>query len=320
MAERLARRGVNPDRILSSPVLCVNVAGASRAKIESPNKPAKDLPRRRPTVPLPRTRVATWNVNSIKARSQVVARWLNAERPDLLLIQETKCTDQAFPRSEFADLGYRIETVGQKSYNGVGILSRAPLAVEWRRLPDDSEDNEARYIEAVVELPIAGKRKRQGLRVASLYLPNGNPAGSDSFLYKIDCMMRLISHARRLLKEPEPVILGGDFNVAPTDADVYDPSLFGNDALCRPETRARFRELLALGFTDAIAANHPGAGNYTFWDYQDRAFPKNHGWRIDHLLLSDRVLPLLVDCGIDKQPRSAAKPSDHVPVWCDLRL
>jgi exodeoxyribonuclease-3 len=280
----------------------------------------KDMQRRRTTVRLPRTRIATWNVNSIKARSQVVARWLKAETPEVLLMQETKCSEEVFPRTEFEDLGYRIETVGQKSYNGVAILSRAAFTVERRRLPDDSEDNEARYIEAVVELPTEGKRKPQGLRVVSLYLPNGNPAGSESFLYKIDWMTHLIGHARRLLKEPEPLILGGDFNVAPTDMDVYDPSLFGNDALCRPEARARFRELLTLGFTDAIAAHHPGPGNYTFWDYQDRAWPKNHGWRIDHLLLSHRAQPLLADCGIDKNARSADKPSDHVPVWCDLRL
>lgn len=277
------------------------------------------MQRRRTTARLPRTRIATWNVNSIKARSQVVARWLRAEAPEVLLMQETKCSEEAFPRTEFEDLGYRSETVGQKSYNGVAILSRAPFTVEWRRLPDDSECNEARYIEAVVELPTEGTRKLQRLRVVSLYLPNGNPAGSESFLYKIAWMTHLIGHARRLLKEPEPLILGGDFNVAPSDMDVYDPSLFGNDALCRPETRARFHELLTLGFTDAIAARHPGPGNYTFWDYQDRAWPKNHGWRIDHLLLSHRALPLLADCGIDKRPRGADKPSDHVPVWCDLR-
>jgi len=279
------------------------------------------LQRRRSTVTLPCTRVATWNVNSIKARSQVVARWLEAEGAELLLIQETKCSDEAFPRAEFEKLGYRVETVGQKSYNGVAILSRVPLTVGHRGLPDDPEDKDARYIEAVVELPAEGKHsRRRALRVVSLYLPNGNPAGSEAFLYKINWMKRLIGHARQLLQDTEPLVLGGDFNVAPGDADVYDPALFGNDALCRPETRARFRELLTLGFTDAIAARHPGPGNYTFWDYQDRAWPKNHGWRIDHLLLSHRALPLLADCGIDRKPRGAPKPSDHVPVWCDLRL
>ncbi len=265
-------------------------------------------------------RVATWNVNSIKARGHVVARWLKAEKPAVLLMQETKCIDDAFPHTEFEKLGYHIETVGQKTYNGVAILSRAPLTVESRRLPDDSEDDQARYIEAIVELPAKGKRRRQTLRVASLYLPNGNPAGSESFAYKLEWMTSLIRHARRLLKEKEPLVLGGDFNVAPTDADVYDPFVWGNDALCRPETRAQFRKLLKLGLTDAIAARHPEPGNYTFWDYQDRAWPKNHGWRIDHLLLSSQAFARLADCGIDKKPRGEKKPSDHVPVWCDLTL
>jgi len=264
-------------------------------------------------------RIGTWNVNSIKAHRSVVTRWLEAQTPAVLLMQETKCLDEAFPRTEFERLGYRTETVGQKTYNGVAILSRVPITVERRELPDEPA-NEARYIEAIVELPTTGKRTRQGLRVASLYLPNGNPASSDNFRHKIDWMTRLIRHARRLLNAAEPLVLGGDFNVAPTDADVYDPFLLGNDALCRPETRARFRELLGLGFTDVIAARHPAPGNYTFWDYQDRAWPKNHGWRIDHLLLSRRALPMLADCGIDKNPRGAEKPSDHVPVWCDLTL
>ncbi len=176
---------------------------------------------------------------------------------------------------------------------------------------------------ASVELRIASctaRARRLTLRVASLYLPNGNPVSSDNFIYKIDWMRRLIDHARRLLKETKPLVLGGDFNVAPTDADVYDPSLWGNDALCRPETRARFDELTQLGFTDAIASRHPEPGNYTFWDYQDRAWSKNHGWRIDHLLLSPLAALLLADCGIDKKPRGEERPSDHVPVWCDLTL
>ena len=171
---------------------CLRFAGASRADTM---RVQQTLQRRRTAVRLPCTRVVTWNVNSIKARNAVVARWLAAERPDLLLLQETKCSDEAFPRRDFEDLGYRIETVGQKSYNGVAILSRAPFTVERRRLPDDSDDNDARYIEAVVELPTEGQRKHQPLRVVSLYLPNGNPAGSESFLHKIDWMMQLIGHA-----------------------------------------------------------------------------------------------------------------------------
>lgn len=274
----------------------------------------------RPGTIVRRTRIATWNVNSIKARTRVVTRWLEAETPEVLLLQETKCSEELFPRPEFEDLGYRIETVGQKGYNGVAVMSRAAFTVERRRLPGHPGDDEARYIEGLVELPTEGRRKPRELRVVSLYVPNGNPAGSESFLYKIDWLKRLIDHARQLLKETEPLILGGDFNVAPTDADVYDPSLFGNDALCHPEIRARFRELLTTGFTDVVAAHYPAPGNYTFWDYQDRAWPKNHGWRIDHLLLSPRALALLADCGIDKKPRGMQQPSDHVPVWCDLRL
>jgi exodeoxyribonuclease-3 len=266
------------------------------------------------------TRIATWNVNSINTRVGVVARWLKTKKPDLLLIQEIKCIDEKFPRREFELLGYNIETAGQKARNGVAILSRHPLRVERRGLPDDSEDGQARYIEAVVELPVEGKRRRQNLRVASIYLPNGNPFGSEQFAYKLDWMTRLVRHARRLLKEKEVLVLGGDFNVAPTDADVYDPISWGNDALCRPEARAKFRELLNLGLADAIATRHPEAGNYTFWDYQGRAWAKNHGWRIDHLLLSPHGLARLADCGIYKKPRGEEKPSDHVPVWCDLEI
>lgn len=263
-------------------------------------------------------RIVTWNVNSVKARVDIVARWVKAEKPDLLLMQETKCIDDEFPRAEFETLGYHVEAVGQKTYNGVAILSRAPPSVERRRLPGGTEDDQARYIEAVVEWPAAGKRRRQALRVVSLYLPNGNPAGSERFVYKLAWMARLVRHARHLVNQPEPLILGGDFNVAPTDADVYDPFVWGNDALCRPETRAHFRELLKVGLTDAIAARHPEPGNYTFWDYQGRAWVKNQGWRIDHLLLSPRALDRLADCGIDKKPRGWKRPSDHVPVWCDL--
>lgn len=265
-------------------------------------------------------RVATWNVNSIKARVQVVATWLGAEKSGLLLMQETKCINDEFPRSEFEKLGYHVETVGQKSYNGVAILSRWPLKVEQRCLPGASEDDQARYIEASIDLPARGRRARESLRVASLYVPNGNPAGSESFTYKLDWMRRLVRRARSLLKENENAILGGDFNVAPTDADVYNPLLWGNDALCRPEARAEFSKLLKRGFTDVIAARHPEPGNYTFWDYQSRAWEKNQGWRIDHLLLSRAAQMRLVTCGIDRAMRGKKKPSDHVPVWCDLEI
>jgi exodeoxyribonuclease III len=210
--------------------------------------------------------------------------------------------------------------VGQKGHNGVAILSRLPLSVEHRRLPDDTQDDQARYIEAPAELPSQGKRRRHALRVASIYVPNGNPAGSASFAYKLDWMRRLVRHARQLLETEAPLVLGGDYNVAPTDADVYNPFMWGDDALCRPEARAKFDELLKLGLTDTIAARHPEPGNYTFWDYQGRAWAKNLGWRIDHLLLSPQAFASLVNCGIDKRVRGKKKPSDHVPVWCDLDI
>ena len=266
------------------------------------------------------TRVVTWNVNSIKARVDVVAHWLKAQSPDVLLMQEMRCSDDEFPRKVFEDLGYHVETVGQKAHNGVAILSRPALTVEHRRLPGDLEDDQARYIEAVGELPARGVSRRESLRVASLYLPNGNPADSEAFVYKLDWMQRLLEHAHRLLKKKEALVLGGDYNVAPTDADVFNPLLVGNDALCRWEVRDKFGELLKLGLTDVIAARHPGPANYTFWDYQGRAWGKNLGWRIDHLLLSPLALLRATDCGIDKSARGEKTPSDHVPVWCDLDM
>jgi exodeoxyribonuclease-3 len=235
------------------------------------------------------TRVVTWNVNSIKTRVGVVRSWLKSNKPDVLLMQEIKCRDSEFPRREFEDLGYKVETAGQRIYNGIAILSRAPLRVEHRRLPGNPKDDQARYIEAVIELPTKGKRRRPTLRVASIYLPNGNPAGSESFAYKIDWMMRLIRHARELLKEEEVLVLGGDYNVAPTDTDVYDPIGWANDALCRPETRAKFGELLNLGFTDVIASRHPEPGNHVL-GLSSPSLAQNYGWRIDHLLLSAQAL------------------------------
>ena len=267
------------------------------------------------------TRIATWNVNSIKAHLASTLAWAKSEKPDVLLLQEIKCLDDGFPRLEFEDLGYNVETVGQKTYNGVAILSRHPMTVEQRSLPGAKDDEPARYIEALIEVPGEQKSsKRQVLRAASIYLPNGNPSGTEKFAYKLAWMDRLIAHAKALQKEEEILVLGGDYNVCPTDADVYDPEGWRDDALCRPESRAKYRELLYLGYTDAIAARHPEPGNYTFWDYQAGAWSKDHGLRIDHLALSPQAADRLADCGIDKRPRGKEKPSDHVPVWCDLEL
>ena len=255
-------------------------------------------------------RIATWNVNSVRARLPVVLDWLATAAPDVLLLQEIKCQDDGFPALEFQSLGYRTAVHGQKSYNGVAILARLPPEQVSCRLPGDEADEQARWIEATIA----------GIRVVSLYLPNGNPAPGDKFDYKLGWMDRLVERGRDLLRGGQPVVLAGDYNVCPTDADVYDPPGWHDDALCRPESRAAFRRLLHLGYTDAIRALHPDAARaYTFWDYQAGAWPRDLGLRIDHLLLSPQAADRLVDAGIDKEPRGRDKASDHTPAWVELR-
>ncbi|RMH02884.1 MAG: exodeoxyribonuclease III [Nitrospirae bacterium] len=253
-------------------------------------------------------KLATWNVNSIKSRLLNVLAWLRDVSPDVLLLQELKCTEEAFPAEAFDDLGYNIALVGQKTYNGVAILAKDPIHVEQRCLPGDPMDEQARYVEAMVG----------SLRLASLYLPNGNPIDSEKFTYKLSWMDRLMEHVRVLLEQEEAFVLGGDFNVCPTDEDVYDPELFAHDALCHPEVRARFRATCYLGLTDAIRVFHPTERLYTFWDYQGRCWPNDQGLRIDHLLLSPQAADRLTDAGVDKAPRGREKASDHTPVWCTL--
>jgi len=261
-------------------------------------------------------KVASWNVNSIKARLAGVLDWLGAIRPDVLLLQELKCVEEGFPSLEIEDLGYNIAVNGQKTYNGVAILSKRPIEVEARALPGDADDQQARYLEAVTG----------DLRVASLYLPNGNPVfeGGDKnrrtekFAYKLSWMDRLIAHARELLATEDAFILGGDYNVCPTDDDVYDPEGWKDDALCRPESRARFRILLNMGLYDAFRAFHTEPHASTYWSYQGGAWEKDNGLRIDHLLLSPQAADRLDASGIDKAPRARPKASDHVPVWCEL--
>ena len=255
-------------------------------------------------------KIATWNVNSVKARLGPLLAWLESAAPDVLLLQETKCVDGEFPRLEIETKGYAVALHGQKTYNGVAILSRLPLADVRLRLPGGEHDEQARWIEATV----ADK-----LRVVSLYLPNGNPAPGEKFDYKLAWMRRMIERGRALLDAGLPTVLGGDYNVCPTDEDVYDPAAWRTDALCRPESRALFRELVYLGFTEAFRALHPKARNsYTFWDYQSAAWDRDAGLRIDHLLLSPRAADLLREAEIDKGPRGGDKPSDHTPVWCAL--
>ncbi len=253
--------------------------------------------------------IATWNVNSIKARLGNLLEWLREARPDIALLQELKCVDEAFPQEPIAELGYNCAVFGQKSYNGVAILSRHPLADVRRGLPGEEEDEQARYIEATTA----------GLRVASIYLPNGNPVGSEKFAYKIRWLERLRARAARLLEADDPVALGGDYNVIPEERDCYDPAAWADDALFRPESRRGFRALLYLGYYDAFRALHPGEKNaYTYWDYQGGAFQLDHGIRIDHILLSPPAVDRLAEAVIDRKPRGRPKASDHTPLVVTL--
>lgn len=254
-------------------------------------------------------KIATWNVNSIKARLPNVLDWLKSAEPDVVLLQEIKTVDDGFPRLEIEALGYECAVHGQKSYNGVAILSKRGLEEVSARLPGDDGDEQARYLEATVA----------GVRVATIYLPNGNPADSEKYPYKLAWMARLRERAAALLAGEMPVVLGGDYNVIPTDEDVHDAAAWAGDALIKPQTRAAFREILWLGYTDAFRAKDPTPHKYSFWDYQGGAWQKDHGIRIDHLLLSPQAADRLEAAGIDTGPRGKQKASDHTPVWCTLQ-
>ena len=252
-------------------------------------------------------RLATWNVNSVRAREAHVRAWLARQQPDLLLLQEIKCEEAGFP--DFADTGYRAELVGQKSYNGVAVLGRVPFEVALRALPGLPEgDAQARYMEV-----LAG-----GMRVANLYLPNGGSGGEDGFQYKLTWMDALVARARALLDADEPCAFLGDYNVCPTDRDHAPGTLSANDALVRPECRARFNALRWQGLLDAVRALHPDETVYTFWDYQAGAWRRDAGLRIDHALLSPTVAERLVSAAPDRNERGEAQPSDHVPVVVEL--
>lgn len=259
-------------------------------------------------------KIATWNVNSIKARLDNAVAWLKDARPDIACLQELKCEDAAFPAQAFEELGYNVILHGQKTYNGVAILSKSKAADVRRGLPGDGEDQQARYIEAVYP------RGAGIVRVASIYLPNGNPPDTDKFTYKLRWMDRLRAHAKELLALEEPTVLAGDYNVIPDRIDAKHPDAWAEDALFRPESRAKFRSLVNLGLTDAIRQMHGGARDlYTFWDYQGGAWQRNNGIRIDHMLLSPQAADLLKDARIDRDVRSQERPSDHVPVVIELR-
>ncbi len=256
--------------------------------------------------------VATWNVNSVRQRLPHLLAYLKAKSPDVLCLQELKCQDDAFPRAEVEDLGYNVATHGQKGFNGVAILAKRPFEVT-RGLAGDADDEQSRYIEAVVPTDFGA------IRVASIYLPNGNPVDSGKYPYKLSFIDRLIAHASDLLRLEEPLALAGDYNVIPEARDAADIAQWTGDALYLPQTRLKFRQFAALGLTDALRATSDDAGLFTFWDYQAGAWQRNNGIRIDHLMLSPQAADRLVSAGADKDLRADEKPSDHVPAWIRLR-
>ncbi|TDE40389.1 exodeoxyribonuclease III [Antarcticimicrobium sediminis] len=258
-------------------------------------------------------KIATFNINGIKARVGALADWLDSAQPDVAMLQEIKSVDENFPRELFEERGYNVATHGQKGFNGVAILSKLPLEDVTRGLPGDDEDEQARWIEATV----VGKT---AIRLCGLYLPNGNPAPGPKFDYKLAWMERLQARAVDLLAAEEPAMMAGDYNVIPQPQDAASPEDWTEDALFRPDTRAAFQRIVNLGFTEAVSTRLPGPGHYTFWDYQAGAWRRNNGIRIDHILLTPQAADLMRDLGIDKEIRGYDKPSDHVPVWVDLDL
>ncbi len=255
-------------------------------------------------------KIATWNINGVNARTEHLLKWLKEFSPDVALLQELKTPGDAMPLLEFKELGYHVEFCGQKSFNGVAILSKTEIKPVLDHLPGDETDEQARYIEA----------ETNGIRVASIYFPNGNPVDSEKFTYKQDFMERVIARTRELLRQEIPFVLGGDYNVAPDNGDVYDIAKMGTDAICREEGRRLYRKHLNLGLTNAFKLYHPEPGQFSWWDYRAGGWAKDHGVLIDHLLLSPQAADLLVDSNIDKTPRGWEKASDHTPVWCELKV
>ncbi len=264
-------------------------------------------------------KIASWNVNSINARLPRILEWFDEAKPDVVVLQEIKCVDEKFPAGEFEDRGYNVEVHGQKTYNGVALLSRYPVDDVIRGLPGNEQDEQSRYIEALI-----CPEEAEPFRMGGLYLPNGNPAPGPKFDYKLDWMTHLQAHTEKLLAEEEAFILAGDYNVIPQAEDTHDAVIWEGDALFRPESRNAFRALLNLGLTDALRYLNPDDVFYTFWDYQGGGWQKDHGIRIDHHLLSPQAADRLTGGGVDKNARDpgfgtdAAKPSDHVPAWITL--
>lgn len=253
--------------------------------------------------------IVTWNVNSIRVRLDAVCQWLKDHQPDVLLLQEIKCMNEAFPHEAFDPYGYNIAVYGQKTFNGVAILSKHPIEDVICGLPNFTEDPQARYIEAVTG----------GVRVASVYVPNGQDVNTEKYYYKMTFLDRLRDHLSQQLKFEEKFVVGGDYNIAPSDEDVHDPKSWHEQILCSTPERKQFWSLLNLGFYDGVRLKHTGKGPYSWWDYRSTAWPKNEGLRIDHLLLSPQATDCLVNAGVDATPRGQEKASDHAPVWCQLR-
>ena len=254
-------------------------------------------------------KIATFNVNGINGRLAVLLRWLEDAKPDVVCLQELKAPDDKFPEAAIRDAGYGAIWLGQKAWNGVALLARGDTPTETRRgLPGEKDDTHSRYIEAAVK----------GVIIGCLYLPNGNPAPGPKFDYKLRWFDRLIDHAGKLMASGLPVILAGDYNVMPTELDVYKPERWVDDALFRPEVRAAFQQLLAQGWTDAVRRLHPGETIYTFWDYFRNAYARDAGLRLDHFLLSPSLTERLLGAGVDRYVRGWDKASDHAPTWIEL--
>ncbi|HMS95242.1 MAG TPA: exodeoxyribonuclease III [Tabrizicola sp.] len=256
-------------------------------------------------------KLASFNINGIKARMEALTVWLTEAAPDVVVLQEIKSVDEGFPRAAFEAMGYRVETHGQKAFNGVAILSKLPLSEVRRGLPGDAADEQARWIEAVIEGP-------GPIRVCGLYLPNGNPAPGPKYDYKLAWMARMEVRVREMLASEEAFVCLGDYNVIPQAVDAARPEAWVTDALFLPQSREALRRMENLGLTEAIRTRIPGPGTYTFWDFQAGAWERNNGIRIDHVMLSPQAADRLEDAGIDKAMRGGDKPSDHVPVWVRL--
>lgn len=257
-------------------------------------------------------KIASFNINGVKARIEALTAWIDSSQPDVALLQEIKSVDEGFPRELFEERGYNVETHGQKGFNGVAILSKLPIEDVSRGLPGDDSDEQARWIEATV----VGD---QAIRVCGLYLPNGNPTPGPKYDYKLAWMERLKARAQALIAAEEPALMAGDYNIIPQAEDAKYPEHWRDDALFRPESRRAWREIVALGFTEAFRSRVQGPGHYSFWDYQRGAWENDDGIRIDHFLLTPQCADLLEDCEIERDVRAGLKPSDHVPIWVKLR-